>query len=155
MIDGQILNNRDIKIWIHIEFQWQKCWISENLALQPTNAESILPKYNVSNLKYMYTFSLIGFYRANAEQWVDLETLEDLNIDSEKGIFLASIRSDRFKKMVKMSMVSNPAVTAVKSHCIWFVSHQVKSTLPCILHHLTLQWDLLVLWMRFRIKGGP
>ena len=87
----------------------------------------------------MYTFSLIGIYRANAEQWVDLETLEDLNIDSEKGIFLTSIRSDRFKKMVKMSMVSNPAVTAVKSHCIWFVSHQVKSTLPCILHHLTLQ----------------
>ena len=60
-------------------------------------------------------------HHVNAEQWVDLETLEDLNIDSESGISFSSIGSDRFKKMVKMSMVSNPVVTAVESNCIWFV----------------------------------
>ena len=60
-------------------------------------------------------------YHVNAEQWVDLEILEDLNIDSESGISFSSIGSDRFKKMVKMSMVSNPVVTAVESNCIWFV----------------------------------
>ena len=60
-------------------------------------------------------------YHVNAEQWVDLETLEDLNIDSESGISFSSIGSDRFKKMVKISMVSNPVVTAVESNCIWFV----------------------------------
>ena len=59
-------------------------------------------------------------YHVNAEQWVDLEILEDLNIDSESGISFSSIGSDRFKKMVKMSMVSNPVVTAVESNCIWF-----------------------------------
>ena len=59
-------------------------------------------------------------YHFNAEQWVDLEILEDLNIDSESGISFSSIGSDRFKKMVKMSMVSNPVVTAVESNCIWF-----------------------------------
>ena len=59
-------------------------------------------------------------YHVNAEQWVDLETLEDLNIDSESGISFSSIGSDRFKKMVKISMVSNPVVTAVESNCIWF-----------------------------------
>ena len=59
-------------------------------------------------------------HHVNAEQWVDLETLEDLNIDSESGISFSSIGSDRFKKMVKMSMVSNPVVTAVESNCIWF-----------------------------------
>ena len=59
-------------------------------------------------------------YHVNADQWVDLETLEDLNIDSESGISFSSIGSDRFKKMVKMSMVSNPVVTAVESNCIWF-----------------------------------
>ena len=49
--------------------------------------------------------------------------LEDLNIDSESGISFASIGSDSFTKMVKMSMVSNPVVTAVEKNCIWFVSH--------------------------------
>ena len=68
----------------------------------------------------MYTFSLIGLYHINAEQWVDLEILEELNIDSESWIFFYSIGSDRFKKMVKISMVSNPAVTAVESNCIGF-----------------------------------
>ena len=58
-------------------------------------------------------------YHVNAEQWVDLETLEDLNIDSESGISFSSIGSDRFKKMVKISMVSNWVVTAVESNCIW------------------------------------
>ena len=38
----------------------------------------------------------------NAEQWVDLEISEDRN-------------------MVKISMVSNPVVTAAESNCIWFV----------------------------------
>ena len=60
-------------------------------------------------------------YHVNAEQWVDLEILEDLNIDSESGISFSSIGSDRFKKMVKISMVSNPVVTAFESNCIWFV----------------------------------
>ena len=60
-------------------------------------------------------------YHVNADQWVNLETLEDLNIDSESGISFSSIGSDRFKKMVKMSMVSNPVVTAVENNCIWFV----------------------------------
>ena len=59
-------------------------------------------------------------YHVNAEQWVDLKILEDLNIDSESGISFSSIGSDRFKKMVKMTMVSNPVVTAVESNCIWF-----------------------------------
>ena len=59
-------------------------------------------------------------YHVNAEQWVDLEILEDLNIDSESRISFSGIGSDRFKKMVKMSMVSNPVVTAVESNCIWF-----------------------------------
>ena len=58
-------------------------------------------------------------YHVNADQWVDLETLEDLNIDSESGISFSSIGSDRFKKMVKISMVSNRVVTAVESNCIW------------------------------------
>ena len=58
-------------------------------------------------------------YHVNAEQWVDLETLEDLNIDSESGISFSSVGSDRFKKMVKISMVSNRVVTAVESNCIW------------------------------------
>ena len=60
-------------------------------------------------------------YHVNAEQWVDLEILEELNIDSESWIFFSSIGSDLFKKMVKISMVSNPVVTAVESNCIWFV----------------------------------
>ena len=60
-------------------------------------------------------------YHVNTEKWVDLKILEDLNIDSESGISFSSIGSDRFKKMVKMSMVSNPVVTAVESNCIWFV----------------------------------
>ena len=60
-------------------------------------------------------------YHVNAEQWVDLEILEDLNIDSESGISFSSIFFDRFKKMVKISMVSDPVVTAVESKCIWFV----------------------------------
>ena len=60
-------------------------------------------------------------YHVNADQWVDLETLEDLNIDSESGISFSSIGSDRFKKMVKISMVPNPVDTAVASNCIWFV----------------------------------
>ena len=51
----------------------------------------------------------------------DLEILEDLNIDSESEIIFSSISSDRFKKMVKISMVSNPVVTAAESNCIWFV----------------------------------
>ena len=81
---------------------------------------------------------IIGLYRINAEQWIDLEIMEDLNIDSESGISFTSIGSDRFKKMVKMSMVSYPVVTAVENNCIWFVSHRSKSTLPLISHHLTL-----------------
>ena len=60
-------------------------------------------------------------YHFNAEQWVDLEILEDLNIDIERGISFFSVGSDRFKKMVKISMVSNPVVKAVESNCIWFV----------------------------------
>ena len=81
---------------------------------------------------------ITGLYRVSAEQWVDLEILEDVNIDSESGISFASIGSDCFKKIVKMSLVSNPVVTAVESNCIWFVSHRFKSTLPWISHHLTL-----------------
>ena len=60
-------------------------------------------------------------YHVNAEQWVDLEILEDLNIDSESGISFSSIGSDRFKKIVKISMVSDPVVTAVENNCIWFI----------------------------------
>ena len=60
-------------------------------------------------------------YHFNAEQWVDLEILEDLNIDIERGISFFSVGSDHFKKMVKISMVSNPVVKAVESNCIWFV----------------------------------
>ena len=60
-------------------------------------------------------------YHVNAEQWVDLEILEDLNIDIESGISFSSIGSDLFKKMVKISMVPDPVVTAVESNCIWFV----------------------------------
>ena len=60
-------------------------------------------------------------YHVNAEQWVDLEILEDLNIDSESGISFFSVGSDSFKKMVKISLVSNPVVKAVESNCIWFV----------------------------------
>ena len=60
-------------------------------------------------------------HHVNAEQWVHLEILVDLNIDSESGISLSSIGFDHFKKMVKISMVSNPVVTAVESNCIWFV----------------------------------
>ena len=60
-------------------------------------------------------------YHFNAEQWVDLEILEDLNINTERGISFFSVGSDRFKKMVKISMVSNPVVKAVESNCIWFV----------------------------------
>ena len=60
-------------------------------------------------------------YHFNAEQWVDLEILEDLNIDIERGTSFFSVGSDRFKKMVKISMVSNPVVKAVESNCIWFV----------------------------------
>ena len=66
---------------------------------------------------------IIGLYRIRAEQRVDLEILEDLNIDSESGISFASIGSDSFTKMVKMSIVSNPVVTALEKNCIWFVSH--------------------------------
>ena len=60
-------------------------------------------------------------YYVNAEQRVDLKILEDLNIDSESGISFSSIGSDRFKKIVKISMVSDPVVTAVENNCIWFV----------------------------------
>ena len=45
---------------------------------------------------------IIGLYRISAEQWIDLEIMEDLNIDSESGISFASIGSDCFKKIVKM-----------------------------------------------------
>ena len=75
----------------------------------------------MSNLKYMYTFSFCGLHHVNAEQWVDLEIPDDLNIDSESGISFCSIGSDRFNKMVKISMVSNPVVTAVESNWNWFV----------------------------------
>ena len=60
-------------------------------------------------------------YCVNAEQWVDLEILTDLNIDSESGISFTNIGSDCLNKMVQISMVSNPVVTAVESNCIWFV----------------------------------
>ena len=60
-------------------------------------------------------------YCVNAEQLVDLEILEELSVGSESEISFASIGSDRFKKMVKISMISNPVVTAVESNCIWFV----------------------------------
>ena len=60
-------------------------------------------------------------YHVNADQWVDLEILEDLNIDSESGISFSSIGSDRLRKIVTISMVFNPVVTAVESNCIWFV----------------------------------
>ena len=63
-------------------------------------------------------WKIIGLYRINAEQWIDLEIIEDLNIDSESGISFTSIGSDRFKKMVKMSMVFYPVVTAVENNCI-------------------------------------
>ena len=66
---------------------------------------------------------IIGLYRISAEQSVDLDILEDLNIDSQSGISFASIDSDSFTEMVKMSMVSNTVVTAVEKNCIWFVSH--------------------------------
>ena len=60
-------------------------------------------------------------YHVNAEQWVDPEIREDLKIDSESAISFSRIGSDRFKKMVKISMVSNPVVTAAESNCSWFV----------------------------------
>ena len=60
-------------------------------------------------------------YHVNTEKWVDLKILEDLNIDSESGISFSSIGSDRFKKIVKISMVSDPVVTAVENNCIWFI----------------------------------
>ena len=60
-------------------------------------------------------------YYVNAEQRVDLKILEDLNIDSESGISFSSIGSDHFKKIVKISMVSDPVVTAVENNCIWFI----------------------------------
>ena len=66
---------------------------------------------------------IIGLYRISAEQSVDLDILEDLNIDSESGTSFASIDSDSFTEMVKMSMVSNTVVTAVEKNCICFVSH--------------------------------
>ena len=66
---------------------------------------------------------IIGLYRISAEQSVDLDILEDLNIDSQSGISFASIDSDSFTEMVKMSLVSNTVVTAVEKNCIWFVSH--------------------------------
>ena len=60
---------------------------------------------------------IIGLYRINAEQWIDLiKITEDLNVDSESGISFASIGSDHFKKMVKMSMVSYPVITAVENN---------------------------------------
>ena len=45
-----------------------------------------------------------------------------------------SVGSDHFKKMIKMSMVSNPVVTAVESNCIWFVCHwlQIKGGAICL-----------------------
>ena len=61
-------------------------------------------------------WKIIGLYRINVEQWIDLEIMEDLNIDSESGICFASIGSDCFKKMVKMSMVSYLVVTAVENN---------------------------------------
>ena len=64
-------------------------------------------------------------YHVNAEQWVDLKILEDLNIDSESGISFSSIGSDRFNKIVKMSVVSNAVVTVVENNCIWFVKSSV------------------------------
>ena len=64
-------------------------------------------------------------YHVNAEQWVDLKILEDLNIDSESGISFSSIGSDHFNKMVKMSVVSNAVVTVVENNCIWFVKSSV------------------------------
>ena len=81
---------------------------------------------------------IIGLYRISAEQSVDLDILEDLNIDSQSGISFASIDSDSFTEMVKMSMVSNTVVTAVEKNCICFVSHYLKSTLPWMQQHLTL-----------------
>ena len=60
-------------------------------------------------------------YHVYAEQWVDLEILEDINIDSEIGISFSSIGSDHFKKMVKISTASDPIATAFGSNCIWFV----------------------------------
>ena len=60
-------------------------------------------------------------YHVNTEKWVDLKILEDLNIDSESGISFSSIGSDRSKKMVKISMASDPVVTGVENNCIWFV----------------------------------
>ena len=69
----------------------------------------------------MKYFPYFGLYHVNAEQWVDLEILEDLNIDSESGVSFSSIGSDRFNEMVKISMVSNPVVTAAESNGIWFV----------------------------------
>ena len=56
-------------------------------------------------------------YHVNAELWV-LKISEDLNIDSESWISFASIGSNRIKKMLKMSMVSNLVVTAVERSCI-------------------------------------
>ena len=58
---------------------------------------------------------IIGLYRINAVQWIDLQIREDLNIDSESGICFASIGSDCLKKMVIMSMLSYPVVTAVET----------------------------------------
>ena len=60
-------------------------------------------------------------YHVNAEHWVDLKILEDLNIEVESRIPFSSIGFDHFKKMVKISMVSDSVVTAVESNCIWFV----------------------------------
>ena len=60
-------------------------------------------------------------HHVNAEHWVDLKILEDLNIEIESGILFSSIAFDHFKEMVKISMVSDSVVTAVESNCIWFV----------------------------------
>ena len=60
-------------------------------------------------------------YHVNAEHWVDLKILEDLNIEIESEIPFSSIGFDHSKEMVKISMVSDSVVTAVESNCIWFV----------------------------------
>ena len=67
----------------------------------------------------------------------------------------SSIGSDRFKKMVKISMVSNSVVTAVEKNCNWFVKSSAYI-------HIALDFPPFDFTMRFiaalnevLIKGWP
>ena len=67
-------------------------------------------------------------YHVNAEHWVDLEILEDLNIEKKAEfpflvlVLIALRKWLKYLKMVKIvNMVSDPVVTAVESNWIWLI----------------------------------